>query len=272
MRLRHRRRILKYLRCHRDLEPLVRAIIAGSLRSGLSFTQAIETAILAPNASPLTRAGLAMLLERAGAHPLQSLLHLFFDQTEKSDLYATALTLEALNDRRAVPPLIQALLHDPNPHRRHAAARALGWIRQPGRAAAQALAQCLADPTQPQPAREEAAESLAYACNRETVDALIGALRDPDVCIRFWAAFGLSGRQYGHDPRATAALESVLHDAEAPPGGSWWSVGREALAVLARKPIPNNPYKARLQDEAARILTDPGATPADRRWAECYLH
>ena len=60
----------------------------------------------------------------------QPLLALFFEQTEKDDLYATALTLESLNDRRAVPPLIHALLEDGNPHRRHAAARALGWIRQ----------------------------------------------------------------------------------------------------------------------------------------------
>lgn len=62
---------------------------------------------------------------------LKALLAAFFSLTGKDDLYATALQIEGLNDKRAVRPLIRALLEDENPHRRHAAARALGWIGEP---------------------------------------------------------------------------------------------------------------------------------------------
>ncbi len=199
---------------------------------------------------------------------VQALLKLFFEQSEKDDLYVTALTLEELNDRLAVPILINALLEDSNPHRRHAAARALGWIRPSDRATARALARCLVDPTQPQPAREEAAESLAYVGTRETIDAIISVLRDPDVRIRFWAVFGLGGSCRG-DLRAVQALESVLDDGETPPG-NWWSVGREALAMLAKLPSVRDRYDARLAVETQQILSDVNATNEDRRWASCY--
>lgn len=197
-----------------------------------------------------------------------SFVGLFFEQTGKDDLYATALTIESLNDRRAVPPLIRALLHDDNPHRRHAAARALGWIHHPGRATALALAQCLVDSAQPQPAREEAAESLAYAGTRESIEPLISVLHDPDVRIRFWAVFGL-GRSCRGDMRAIRALESVLGDGEAPPG-NWWPVGKEALAMLAAKRQPPGEYETKLSAELERVLADPNATAEDRRWAEFY--
>jgi hypothetical protein len=147
---------------------------------------------------------------------VRELVGLFFRQEGKDELYMTALAMEELNDARAVPSLIRALLEDSNPHRRHAAARA--------------LALCLADPGQPQAAREEEAESLAYVGNAETVEALIGALTDADVRIRFWVVFGLGGSCRG-EARAVRALEGVLGDGETPPG-NWWPVGREALAML----------------------------------------
>ncbi len=140
---------------------------------------------------------------------------------QEDDLYATALTPESLNDRRAVRPLIQALLEDGNPHRRHAAGRA--------RTAAPAPARCLMDPSDPQPARQEAAESLAYVGRRDTVEPLVSVLHDPDVWVRFWAVFGL-GRSCSAETQAVQALESMLDDDGIPPG-NWWSVGKEALAM-----------------------------------------
>jgi HEAT repeat protein len=164
--------------------------------------------------------------------------------------------------------LIHALLEDDNPHRRHAAARALVWISRPRRAATLALARCLVDPTQPQPAREEAAESLAYVGTRETIEPLIAVLGDPDVRIRFWAVFALGG--WGHQgARTVQALESMLEDREAPPG-NWWSVGKEALAMLASMQPPVADYKARLIKDTERILSDPNASAEDHRWAVTY--
>ena len=143
-----------------------------------------------------------------------------------------------------------------------------GWIRRPGRAAALALARCLVDSKQPQPAREEAAESLAYVDTRETIEPVIAVLRDPDVRIRFWAVFALGGR--GHQAaRTVQALDAMLEDHEVPPG-NWWSVGKEALAMLAGMQPSVADYGNRLAAERERILSNPNATAEDRRWAYSY--
>jgi len=269
MRLKWQRRIRKQLRRMRGHERTLPVAVARLERRGFSLAGALRAIMLDPSRFHLHRAASGKLLAIArDDEAVQALLGLFFQQTGKHDLYATALTLESLDDRRAVPPLIRALLHDDNPHRRHAAARALGWIRQPGRAAALALARCLVDPAQPQPAREEAAESLAYVGTRETIMPLISVLRDPDVRIRFWAVFGLGGSCHG-DVRAIRALESVLDDDETPPG-NWWPVGKEALAMLASEQRSAGDYKTKLSAERQRILANPNATAEDLRWAASY--
>jgi HEAT repeat protein len=269
MRLRWQRRVRKQLRRMRGHERILPVTVAKFERRGLPLVDALRAVMLDPARFHLQRAAIGKLLAVAGdGEAVQALMGLFYEQTEKDELYATALTLESLNDRRAVPPLIHALLEDGNPHRRRAAARALGWIRQPGRTAALALAGCLVDPSQPQPVREEAAESLAYVGTRETIEALISVLRDPDVRIRFWAVFGLGGSCRG-DMRAVRALESVLDDGETPPG-NWWPVGKEALAMLASKQPSAGNYSIKLAAERQQIISDPNATTEDRRWATFY--
>jgi hypothetical protein len=250
MRLRWQRRVRKQLRRMRGQDRTLAMAVAKFERSGTPLARALRAIMLDPARFHQDRAwGGKLLAVAGGGEAVRTLLGLFFEQTERDDLYATALTIEGLNDRRAVPPLIRSLLHDENPHRRHAAARALGWIRRPGRAAALALAHCLVDAAQAQPAREEAAESLAYVGTRETIEPLISVLRDPDVRIRFWAVF----------------------DRETPPG-NWWPVGKEALAMLASKQRPAGEYETKLSAERHRILANPNATAEDRRWAECYSY
>jgi len=202
---------------------------------------------------------------------VRDLLRLFFTQTEKDELWETALTLESLGSRLAIPSLVKAL-YDNNPHRRHAAARALGWIPHAGRAAAIPLVKVLVDRSQPQPVREEAAESLAYLGYTRAAPALISVLDEPDVPIRFWAVFALGslGRSIGasehHKQVVVQALERMIEDAEVPPG-NWWSVGREALAMLGAL-TPQ--YRPILETEIAAILKNPDAPPESRRWAESY--
>ena len=238
-------------------------------RGGLSLAGALHALVVDPGRYQLERAAAGRLLSLVedGAG-VKVLLELFFEQAEKDELYTTALAIEELNDRRAVGPLIRALLDDDNPHRRHAAARALGWMSRPGRAAALALGACLADPRQPHAAREEAAESLAYVGIRETIAPLIAALGEADVRLRVWAVFGLGGRDW-RDERVVRALESVLDDVEAPPG-NWWPVGKEALAMLAKQRTSRVDYSVRLKREIERILADANAADEDRRWAEFY--
>jgi hypothetical protein len=156
----------------------------------------------------------------------QVLLSLFFAQSGQQALYETALTFESCNCR----------------------------------ATALALARCLADPAQPLPAREEAAESLAYAggrvsTTREVMAALLFAIQDPNARIRFWAVFALGSGCRRH-PQAVPALESVLDDSESPPG-NWWPVGREALALLAAMPGAPSHHRATFASAVHRILADP---------------
>ncbi len=268
MRLKLQRRMRKHLRRMRGHEQSLAIKVEKLERQGLPLAEALRVVMLAATGDYFGMAVMGRVLAISGDdQAVQALLKLFFEQAEKDDLYSTALALEKLNDRRAVPPLIQALLEDGNPHRRHAAARALGWISRPGRAAALALAQCLVDPTQPQQAREEAAESLSYVGTRETIEPLIAALRDPDVRIRFWAVFGLGGSCRARaDARAVQALESMLNDREVPPG-NWWSVGKEALAMLAAM---RPDYETELNAAVDRVFSDANATAEDRRWAEGY--
>jgi HEAT repeat protein len=269
MRLKWQRRIRKHLRRMRGHDRILAVKVAKFERQGLPLEEALRVVMLDAAGDHFGMAAMGRVLAISGDdQAVQALLKLFFEQTEKDDLYTTALALEDLNDRGAVRPLIQALLEDGNPHRRRAAARALGWIRPPDRAAALALAQCLVDTAQPQPAREEAAESLAYVGTRETIEPLITVLRDPDVRIRFWAVFGLGGSCRG-DTRAVLALESMLNDHEVPPG-NWWSVGREALAMLALMRPPLMDYRAKLKAETDHVFSDSEASTEDRRWAEAY--
>ena len=181
---------------------------------------------------------------------VDALLELFFSQVDKIELYETALTLEALRDRAAVRPLIAAL-DDANPHRRHAAARALGWIPQAGSAAAKALVRAISDQSQPQPVREEAAESLAYSGYAPATPALIAVLDEADVRMRCLAVFALGGieqsqRQEGRaNPAVIEGLERMLSESEVP-AGNWWPVGREALASLGKFDLS---YRAKLDSE-----------------------
>jgi HEAT repeat protein len=195
----------------------------------------------------------ALLLEAGDRRGADALLRLFFDQQDKIELWETALAIETTQDVRAVRPLVAAL-HDANPHRRHAAARALGWIHAPGKQASHALA----DASQPPPVREEAAESLSYARSPAAVPVLVAASSEPDVRIRFWSCFALGS--YLSDPRAVSALEARLSDDEIAPG-NWWAVRREALAMLGGE---------RLDAEIRRVDQDPNASPEDRRWADAY--
>ncbi|MCW5966809.1 MAG: HEAT repeat domain-containing protein, partial [Bryobacterales bacterium] len=176
--------------------------------------------------------------------------------------------MESLHSRQLACRLVPVLLQDSSAHRRQAAARALGWMAAPGPAVSKALAACLADTLQPLSVREEAAESLAYAGNRQAISSLIDALQHQHPGLRFWAAFGLGGSGLS-DIRAIQALESVLDDT-AIPQGNWWSVGREALAMLGTALPPIGNYRQLLEEATQQVLQNPAATASEHRWAEAY--
>jgi hypothetical protein len=126
------------------------------------------------------------------------------------------------------------------------------------------------DSAAPIDARERAAEMLNHQSGRTTAEACARALKDPNPIIRFWAAYSLGQVSWQGDLRkfVAAALESILHDEAVAPG--WWSVGREAQAlIVGQRNIPGE--EAALQAEIAQIQQDPNASAEDKRWAECYV-
>ncbi len=241
---------------------------------GLSLGHTLRFIMLDPEAGWFIRGKAAHLLALAeGASVANELIRQFFAQTEEIELWETALTMESFGDTRVIAPLVAAL-RDDNPHRRHAAARALGWIWGGGSRAVTALIDALTDTSQPLAVRQEAAESLAYHDSSRAISALIAALQDSDVGIRFWSVFALGSirnRNTGRheDRRAVPALEAMLHDDNTPPG-NWWSIAREALAMLGNLDPPESKYRDQLSTEIQRVLVDPNASEEDRRWAEFY--
>jgi len=243
-------------------------------RDGLGLGPALRTLVTDPGAGWIDRGEAACVLAIADDEDVtEHLLKQFFSQEKKDELWETALTLERLGDVHSVKPLISAL-NDLNPHRRHAAARALGWIRRSGSRAASALINALTDVSQPLTVREEAAESLAYLDSSRAIPPLISVLTDSDVGIRFWAVFALvsirNRRTFRHTDRTVIpALEAMLSDHAVLPG-NWWSVAREALAMLGTLDPPEERYRDQLAQEIQRVVADPNASLEDRRWVKFY--
>jgi hypothetical protein len=117
--------------------------------------------------------------------------------------------------------------------------------------------------------RERALEMLHLQPSEETVDTCARFLSAPEVSLRFWAAYTLGNSFFrdGSSAIAAAALETALDDREVAPG--WWSVGREAEALLTGLRGDEAAHD-RLQAKIRQIQADPHAAPEERRWAECY--
>ncbi len=201
------------------------------------------------------------------------LLRLFFTEEDSTELWNIALVIEALDDVRAVGPLIQAL-EDGNPHRRGATARSLGLINDPHARAVPGLMRVLTDSSQPVNVRTEAAESRAYLSSFKAIPALIAMLSDSNAEVRFWCVFAIGkikDRRTCHNTNRTVipALEAMLTDDAVPPG-NWWSVGREALAMLGSLNPPAGDYTHQLATEIQLIRDNPNASAEDRGWADCY--
>jgi len=109
MRLRWQRRLRKQLRRMSGHERSLAVTAAKMERQGIPLVKTLLTIMLDPTKSHFDRAAIGKLLSVGGdGRASKALLKLFFEQTEKNDLSTTALTLEELDDRTAVPPLIRA--------------------------------------------------------------------------------------------------------------------------------------------------------------------
>ncbi|MBI4906760.1 MAG: HEAT repeat domain-containing protein [Acidobacteria bacterium] len=260
MRLRVERRIRKQLRRkeNADLAHNVRT----SERAGLSLDAAITQAALH---TQYHRDRGARLM---GPRGLPFLLERFTQAQDLGELFELARAIEYLRDPRAITPLIAAL-QSGHPGHAQAAAYALGWLRPTVRST-QALITALADPTQPEMVRQQAAESLAYHDSTRAIPALISELANPAVSIRFFAvfAFGSIARFRPRQWEAVRrALEPLLDDHAVLQG--MWSVSLETLAMLG--PLDAR-YAEQLAAELRRIEADPNASKENRDWFGFYSH
>ena len=145
--------------------------------------------------------------------------------------------------------------------------------------AVNALVRVLSDDTQPAALRGMAAESLDGQVG--AFRALMAGLSDPVVEVRFWSVWSLGGllhsaRRAGrtsrgpyHRAEVISALEKMLADNSVYMGG-WWSVSKEALAILGWPSGSESRHAQQFQTELDRISNDSAASEEDRRWAEFW--
>src|SRR5262249_21817987 len=143
----------------------------------------------------------------------------------------------------------------------------LSFIRS--RSVRRVLIDVLNDIAAPLEGRECATEVLHLHASRETAEACAKALNDDVASIRFWAAYTV-----GEIPLFRKSLRELaipiwrraLDDTGTAPG--WWSVGREAQAMIAS--LRGKGELRRLQAEIQAVREAPNAPADDRRWADCY--
>jgi len=135
-----------------EREPAVRANCAALRARGAPVEDTLRQIATDRSSDRNARATTARVLAMSNRSAItENLLTQFFSQQEsKVELWETTLLL---GDIRAVRPPIHAL-QDVNHDRRHAAARALGWIRNPCNPAVRSLIHALTDVSQRVPVRE----------------------------------------------------------------------------------------------------------------------
>ena len=161
---------------------------------------------------------------------IPSLLRLLRD-AEASVRREAADALGRMKSKRPIEPLIEAMLCDSNLEVREAAAYALGNIDD--NRAVEPMLKVLTDSSEPPTLRGIVAEQLGWLGDTRAVPALLAALEDQSVEVRFWAvhALGWVGRQ-DVIPRLQAV--AATDKAVLPPYGPIDKEARESIDTIAR--------------------------------------
>ena len=202
--------------------------IAGDFRglraAGIDSFEAAEAAVTDGSLAPKTRQTACWLLgQLRRKSAVTSLLSAF---TDPRLTWEAAKALGVTSSKRAVKPLVNALLRAGDMEQRAAAAYALGLLAdERGR---DPLVSILSDPKVDPKVRGYAAEALAHLADDRGADQLVAALKDRSVEVRFWAVFALGQLKY---KRALPQLKKILaNDKAALPG--WGKIGDEARAAI----------------------------------------
>lgn len=137
-----------------------------------------------------------------------------------------AKSLGILKSKRAVKPLITALLNNTSIERRAAYAYALGLLHD--KSAIEPLLTVLNNKKEEPEVRGFAAEALARLGDYRVVNHLIEGLKDSSVEVRFWSVFALG--KIG-DQRALPELKRIASQDKAVLSG-WWEISKEATEAI----------------------------------------
>lgn len=142
--------------------------------------------------------------------------------------WEAAKSMGLIGSKRAIKPLIEALLTSLSTEKRTAAAYALGLLKD--ERAVKPLVDILNNKKEHPKLRGQSAEALANFNRREVVDSLLEALKDQEPEVRFWSAFALG------ELRVRKALPALKRLAEKDTAHvpSWWIVSSEAVDAIHR--------------------------------------
>jgi HEAT repeat protein len=149
-----------------------------------------------------------------------------FEDNDIDLQWEAAKSLGFLGSKRAVKPLIIALLEASSAEKRSSAAYALGLLQD--KRAVNPLLRVLNTKREEARVRGYAAEALARFKESKVADSLIKALKDSNPEVRFWATYALG--QIG-DRKALPALKHLAQNdnADVP---NWWKVSEEASEAI----------------------------------------
>ena len=270
MRERIRAKISKAVRCGRYGYPAFPSILKRLQREGLPVEQALRHIVADSNCTLNDRARAARLLQEILGDPA-AFVPLLRELAAGGDAHVEDLTdaiVRMWHTNKLPRPAFEVLRDVMNRgtlEQRFWVVDKIALFEDPR--VRRALLEVLDDSNAPATVRGNAANGLSRQISRETVQACMKAVSDPQAEVRFWAAFAL-GEAAVWNPfyRDTVipVLERMLDDQAVAPG--WWSVGREAQLRLAHA-RGSAAELHRLREEMEAIRNNPSASAEDKGWA-----
>jgi HEAT repeat protein len=213
-----------------SMQTRVEQDIHALLSAGGDSYQALIYLIEDPNSDENIKAIACWVLGKLKHKSSVAALLKAFDREEPNVTWEAAKALGCIRSKRAIKPLISALLQNKDVEKRAASAYVLGILRD--RRATETLLGVLKNKCEQPKVRGHAAEALAWFGDRRksVIDALMSGLGDTSVEVRFWSVFALGELKI---KRAAGELEKLsARDNEVLLG--WWSVSEEASNALGR--------------------------------------
>ena len=214
-----------------DLQTQAKRLIGRLLKMNLNSSESLQSLMRDGEADSKLRVLACWLLGQLGDKQAVGAVLFAFREGDVDLQWEAAKSLGLIASKRAVKPLIVALLHAPSAdksslEKRTAAAYALGLLKD--MRAIEPLVRVLNGKNEHPKLRSQAAEALANFNHPEVIDSLLKALKDKEPEVRFWAVYALG------QLKAKKALPVLKRLAEKDHTlvPNWWTVDREAINAI----------------------------------------